>query len=80
MFYGFAPTLPGFYTGGIKANGVNSNGAVVVGPVLGIDTPVNNKQNRTVTSFGDLNFAPTVWALVYDPDLLDSSMNHTGYW
>jgi hypothetical protein len=79
VFFGFAPAAPGFWTGGIKANGITNNGALVVGPFYAVDTPVSNKHNRTVTAFGDLTWAPTVWALISDPDLLDAPLNHFGY-
>ena len=79
MFYGYVPAAPGFYTGGIKANGITNNAALVVGPFFGIDTPVNNKHNRTVTAFGDLMYAPHMWAMISDPDLQDAPLYHLGF-
>jgi hypothetical protein len=65
--------------GGIKVNGIATNGANVVGPFYAVDTPVNNKHNRTVTTFGDLAYSPTMWAMIYDPDVQDAPLYHLGF-
>ena len=68
-----------FFTGELKVNGATSGANVVIGTFWAIAPVVVDKTNQIVDSKGDRTVAPVTCGFVFDPDLIDAPIYHTGF-
>ena len=82
MFFGAFPptgvTGPVVTVGSFKAIGNENAGTVSVGPLVSIGSSSHGKANVVNQLFGDWCTAPTFWAGINDPDVVDHPISDTG--